>query len=128
MNAHISNLEDLAELIGNLTLNEAYELRQLLKQKFNTNEPEAIFIPSMFYNFAPQVSESVLFDVKMVTCGPEKIKAIKAVKNITGMGLTEAKHLVENLPQILKQTTLDQAVEIQKECEAFGAVVKITEA
>jgi large subunit ribosomal protein L7/L12 len=129
---HITTIEELAELIGNLTINEAFELKQILKNKFQTTVeelPTCILWPfGMPISNLPEIEPITKngFLLIMTSYGSEKIKIIKAVKNLTQIGLTESKYLVEHLPANLIQVhTYKEALNIQDEFNSLGATVII---
>ena len=75
---------------------------------------------------AEAAAEKTEFDVVMTEFGAEKIKVIKEVRGITGLGLAEAKAKVEGIPAVIKeQVSKDEAEEIKKQLEAVGAVVEL---
>ncbi len=127
----MADLNALAEQIVNLTLLEAQQLKQILKDKYGI-EPAAggavmvAAAPGSAAAAAPAEEEKTEFDVILVDAGANKINVIKEVRAITGLGLKEAKDLVEAGGKAVKeQVSKAEAEEIKKKLEAAGAKVEL---
>ncbi|MGS4945095.1 50S ribosomal protein L7/L12 [Meridianimarinicoccus sp. RP-17] len=125
----MADLKALAEQIVNLTLLEAQELKTILKDEYGI-EPAAggavmMAGPAGGDAGAP-VEEQTEFDVILKNAGAEKIKVIKEVRAITGLGLKEAKELVEAGGKAVKeQVSKDEANDIKTKLEAVGAEIEL---
>jgi large subunit ribosomal protein L7/L12 len=126
----MADLNALAEQIVNLTLLEAQQLKQILKDKYGI-EPAAGGAVMMAAGpvaaaAAEPVEEKTEFDVILVDAGANKINVIKEVRAITGLGLKEAKDLVEAGGKAVKeQAPKAEAEELKKKLEAAGAKVEL---
>ena len=125
----MADLKALAEQIVNLTLLEAQELKTILKDEYGI-EPAAggavMMAGPAAGAGAEAVEEKTEFDVVLVEAGPNKINVIKEVRAITGLGLKEAKDLVEAGGKAVKeQAPKDEAEELKKKLEAAGAKVEL---
>ncbi len=120
----------LAEKIVGLTLKQAQELVECLKDEYGI-EPAgggAVMVagPAAGGGAAEPVEEKTAFDVVLKAAGNEKIKVIKVVRSATGLGLKEAKDLVEGAPKTVKEgVTKDEAAKLKAEFEEAGATVEI---
>ncbi|MDD5363417.1 MAG: 50S ribosomal protein L7/L12 [Ignavibacteria bacterium] len=123
----MSVVEELLEKISNLTLQEASELKKALEDKFGVTAAAPVMMAGPAAAApAAQEEEKTEFTVFLADIGPEKIKVIKAVKNATGLGLTEAKALVESAPKAVKENMPKaDAEKLKAELEAAGAKVEI---
>ena len=127
----MADLKALAEQIVNLTLLEAQELKTILKDEYGI-EPAAGGAVMMAGPAAggdaggAAAEEQTEFDVILKSAGPEKIKVIKEVRAITGLGLKEAKELVDGAPKTLKEAVeKDEAEKIKAQLVAVGAEIEI---
>jgi large subunit ribosomal protein L7/L12 len=126
----MADLNALAEQIVNLTLLEAQQLKQILKDKYGI-EPAAggavmMAAGPVVAAAAEPVEEKTEFDVILVDAGANKINVIKEVRAITGLGLKEAKDLVEAGGKAVKeQAPKAEAEELKKKLEAAGAKVEL---
>jgi large subunit ribosomal protein L7/L12 len=125
----MSVVEELLEKISGLTLQEASELKKALEDKFGVTAAAPMMMAGAFTGAAPaaaQEEEKTEFTVVLAEVGAEKIKVIKAVKSATGLGLTEAKALVESAPKPVKENMPKaEAEKLKSELEAAGAKVEI---
>ncbi|MFA7360142.1 MAG: 50S ribosomal protein L7/L12 [Candidatus Kapaibacterium sp.] len=123
----MSVVEELLEKISNLTLTEASELKKALEDKFGVTAAAPVMMAGVAA--APTAAaeeEKTEFTVVLTEIGAEKIKVIKAVKTATGLGLTEAKALVEGAPKPVKENMPKaDAEKLKAELEAAGAKVEI---
>ncbi|MCC6007998.1 MAG: 50S ribosomal protein L7/L12 [Rhodobacteraceae bacterium] len=125
----MADLNKLAEEIVNLTLLEAQELKTILKDTYGI-EPAAggavMMAPAAGGDAAAPVEEQTEFDVILKSAGAQKINVIKEVRAITGLGLKEAKDLVEAGGKAVKeQVSKTEADEIKAKLEAAGAEVEL---
>ena len=121
-------IEKLLEEISNLTLVEASELKSALEEKFGVTAAA----PVMMAGAAPVAGaaaaeeEKTEFDVELTEVGGNKLNVIKVVRELTGLGLKEAKDLVEGAPKVIKEgASKDEANDIKKKVEEAGAKVTL---
>jgi large subunit ribosomal protein L7/L12 len=113
--------EEVIDFIANMSVLELSELIKEFEEKFGVSAAAPVAVAA-----AAPVEEKTEFDVILADIGSEKIKVIKEVRAITGLGLKEAKALVESAPAALKEgTTKEDAEEIKSKIEAVGASVEI---
>ncbi|MBE3574775.1 MAG: 50S ribosomal protein L7/L12 [Firmicutes bacterium] len=122
--------EELIEAIGNMTVLELSELVKALEEKFGVTAaaPVAVAAPAAAVGAAPAAAEEekTEFSVVLTAAGDKKIQVIKVVREITGLGLKEAKDLVDGAPKPVKEgVNKEQAEEIKKKLEEAGASVEI---
>ncbi|HEX2788467.1 MAG TPA: 50S ribosomal protein L7/L12 [Ignavibacteria bacterium] len=125
----MSAVEELVDKISNLTLTEAADLKKALEDKFGVTAAA----PVMMGGMAPaggdggaKQEEQTEFTVMLVDAGAQKINVIKAVKNATGLGLTESKALVEGAPKPVKENiSKEEANKLKAELEAAGGKVEL---
>jgi large subunit ribosomal protein L7/L12 len=127
-NATLSSKEEILEAIGNMSVFELAELIEAFKTKFNVTiaaAPTAGAAPAAAAA-APAAEEQTEFDVMLKEAGAKKIQVIKVVREITGLGLKEAKDLVDSAPsQVKGGVTKDEAASIRTKLEEQGAVVEV---
>lgn len=124
----MSVVEELVEKIEKLTLLEASELKKALEDKFGVTAAAPVVMAGAAGGAAPaaQEEEKTEFSVVLVDIGAQKINVIKAVKNATGLGLTEAKALVESAPKAIKEGLIKaDAEKLKAELEAAGAKIEL---
>lgn len=123
------NLDDLVEKLSHLSVLDMAKLKELLESKWGVKAAVgAAAAPAGAAAAAAPVSESTEFMVTLEGPVPDdkKISAIKAVREVTGLGLKEAKDIVEGAPKVLKATAPKaEAEEIQKKLQAAGAKVTL---
>jgi len=121
--------EDILETIANMTVIEVVELVKAMEEKFGVSAAVVAAAPAAGAGggaAAPVVEEKTEFDVVMKSFGENKVNVIKAVRAITGLGLKEAKDLVEGVPSTVKEAVSKQDAEtIKKQLEEAGAGVEI---
>ncbi|EKD33666.1 MAG: hypothetical protein ACD_75C02630G0002 [uncultured bacterium] len=118
--------EDVIDFIANMSVLELSELIKEFEEKFGVSAAAPVAVAAAGAVAAAPVEEKTEFDVILATVGSEKIKVIKEVRAVTGLGLKEAKELVESAPAPLKEaTTKEDAAEIKAKIEAVGATVEI---
>jgi large subunit ribosomal protein L7/L12 len=124
-------LSNIVESISKLTVLELSELVKQLEEKFGIQAQPMGFIPQGVAQTAAQPAgadqeQKTEFNVVLTNAGNNKIQVIKVVREITGLGLKEAKDFVESLPKPVKENvTKEQAEEIKKKLESAGASVEI---
>lgn len=122
------NKEELLETISNMTVLEVVELVEAMEEKFGVSAAVAAAPAAAGAAAGDDVAaeEKTEFDVILTGFGENKVAAIKAVRSITGLGLKEAKELVEGAPSPLKEgASKDEADEIKKQLEEAGATVEV---
>ena len=120
---------ELIEVIGNLTLLEAAELKKQMEETFGvTAAAPMAFAPAAGAGAgAAAVEEKTEFDVILAGVGDKKIEVLKIVREVTGLGLKEAKDLVDGAPKPVKEAIpKKEAEEIKAKLEAVGAEVELT--
>jgi large subunit ribosomal protein L7/L12 len=118
---------EIIETIDKLTVLELADLVKQLEEKYGVSAaaPVAMMAAGAAAAAAP-AAEKTEFDVILTEAGPEKIKVIKAVRELTSLGLTEAKTFVESAPKPVKEgVTKDEAEAVKKKLEEAGAKVEI---
>lgn len=120
--------EDILESIANMSVMDVVELVEAMEEKFNVSAAAAVAAMPAGGAAAggEAAAEKTEFDVVLKSFGSNKVGAIKAVREITGLGLKEAKELVEKAPAPLKEgVSKDDAEEMKKKLEEAGAEVEI---
>ncbi len=125
----MSKIEKLVEDLSGLTVLEAAELAKLLEEKWGVSAAAPVAVaaaaPGAAAAAAP-AAEKTEFTVVLVEAGDKKINVIKEVRAITGLGLKEAKDLVEGAPKEIKaDVSKDEAAKIKKQLEDAGAKVEL---
>ncbi|MDE1901237.1 MAG: 50S ribosomal protein L7/L12 [Alphaproteobacteria bacterium] len=124
----MSKLEKLVEELSTLSVLEAAELSKLLEDKWGVSAaaPVAVAAVAGGAAAAPAGEAQTEFTVVLAKAGDKKIEVIKEVRGITGLGLKEAKDLVEGAPKTIKEgASKDEAEKIKKALEAVGAAVEL---
>ncbi|USU13172.1 50S ribosomal protein L7/L12 [Sphingomonadaceae bacterium OTU29THOMA1] len=123
----MADLNALVESLSELTVLEAAELSKLLEEKWGVSAAAAVAAPAAGGGAAaPAAEEQTEFDVILTGDGGKKINVIKEVRAITGLGLTEAKALVEGAPKAVKEgVNKDEAAKVKAQLEAAGATVEL---
>lgn len=123
----MADLKKFAEQLVNLTVLEVNELGTILKDEYGI-EPAAaaVAVAGPAADAAPAADEKSEYDVVLKDAGAQKVAAIKAVKEITGLGLGEAKAIVDGAPKtVLEKAKKDDAEAAKKTLEAAGATVEL---
>ena len=125
----MADIEKIAEDLSNLTVLEAAELAKLLEEKWGVSAaaaPMAVAMPAGGGVAGGAAEEKSEFDVVLASAGASKINVIKEVRSITGLGLKEAKDLVEGAPKAVKEgVSKDEAEQIKAKLEEAGATVEV---
>jgi large subunit ribosomal protein L7/L12 len=123
-----ANLEHIAESLDSLTLLEAAQLSKMLQEKCSA---AAVAVAAPAGGAAPaaagaQAEEQTEFDVVLSAAGDKKIQVIKVVRELTGLGLKEAKDLVDGAPKPVKEKiSKTEAADMKKKLEEVGAAVEV---
>ena len=125
----MADIEKIAEELSTLTVLEAAELATLLEEKWGVSAaaaPVAMAMPAGGGDAGAATEEQTEFDVVLTAVGASKINVIKEVRAITGLGLKEAKDLVEAAPKAVKEgVAKEEAEEIKGKLEEAGASVEV---
>ena len=125
----MADIEKISEDLSNLTVLEAAELATLLEEKWGVSAaaaPMAMAMPAGGGDAGGAAEEKTEFDVVLAAAGASKINVIKEVRTITGLGLKEAKDLVEGAPKPVKEgVSKDEAEQIKAKLEEAGATVEV---
>jgi len=125
----MADLNALVDQLSELTVLEAAELSKMLEEKWGVSAAAAVAAApagGAGGAAAPAVEEKTEFDVILTGDGGKKINVIKEVRAITGLGLTEAKALVEGAPKPVKEgVSKDEAEKVKKQLEEAGATVEV---
>ena len=119
-----ANIEEIAEKLDTLTLLEAAQLSKLLQEKWGVSAAAAVAVAAPAAGAAAE--EKTEFDLILNAAGEKKIQVIKVVRELTGLGLKEAKDLVDGSPQTVKSgVTKDEAAQLKAKLEEQGATVEV---
>jgi len=118
--------EDILETISNMSVMEVVELISAMEEKFGVSAAAAVAVAPAAAAAAAPVEEKTEFDVIMSSFGENKVNVIKVVRAVTGLGLKEAKDLVEGVPATVKEgVSKADAEEVKKQLVEAGATVDI---
>jgi len=122
----MADLEKIVEQISELSLLEASELVEMLEEKLGVSAAAPVAMAAMPAAAAEPEEEQTEFDVILKEIGPKKIEVIKAVRQLTALGLREAKDVVDSAPSTIMEAVSKEAAEDAKsKMEKGGAVVEI---
>jgi large subunit ribosomal protein L7/L12 len=124
----MADLSKLVDELSSLTVLEAAELAKLLEEKWGVSAAAAVAVaaPAAGGAAAPAAEEQTEFTVMLASAGDKKIEVIKEVRAITGLGLKEAKDLVEGAPKAVKEgVSKEEAGKIKDQLEKAGAKVEL---
>jgi large subunit ribosomal protein L7/L12 len=124
----MANLDQLVEDLSALSVLQAAELSKMLEEKWGVSAAAPVAMAAMGAAAAPaeEVEEQTEFDVILAAIGEKKINVIKEVRAITGLGLKEAKDLVEAAPKPIKEAVSKaEAGKLKDQLEAAGATVEV---
>jgi large subunit ribosomal protein L7/L12 len=125
----LADINTIAEQLSSLTVMEAASLAKLLEEKWGVSAAAPVAVaamPGAAAGAAAVVEEKTEFDVILLTAGDKKIQVIKEVRAVTGLGLKEAKDLVEGAPKPVKEgVSKDEAKKIKEQIEAAGGQVDV---
>lgn len=119
--------DQILETISNMSVMEVVELIEAMEEKFNVSAAAAaVAVAAPAAGAASAAEEQTEFNVVMTSFGANKVGVIKVIRGITGLGLKEAKDLVEGAPSTVKEgVSKDEAASIKKELEEAGATVEV---
>jgi len=125
-----TNIDEIAERLDSLTLLEAAQLSKLLQERWGVSAAAAVAVAAPAAGGAAGspavVEEKTEFDVILSAAGDKKIQVIKVVREITGLGLKEAKDLVDGAPKPVKEKVAKaEAADVKKKLEEVGAAVEV---
>lgn len=121
----MADLKAFAEQLVNLTVKEVNELATILKDEYGI-EPAAAAVAAAPAAAAAVAEEKTAFDVVLKAAGSAKLKVVKAVKECCGLGLKEAKDLVDSAPSVIKEgLAKDEAEALKSTLEAAGAEIEV---
>jgi len=124
-----ANIEEIAEKLDTLTLLEASQLSKLLQEKWGVSAAAAVAVAAPAAGGAAAgaaAEEQTEFDVVLNAAGEKKIQVIKVVRELTGLGLKEAKDLVDGAPKAVKEKVAKaEAGDMKKKLEEVGATVEV---
>ncbi len=122
----MADLENIVENLSTLTVMEAASLVKLLEEKWGVSAAAPVAAAAAAAPAAEAAEEQTEFEVILKEVGAKKINVIKAVREVTSLGLKEAKDLVDGAPKTIKEgMTKDEAAEMKKKFEAQGATVEV---
>jgi len=122
----MADLQKIVDNLSSLTVLEAAELAKLLEEKWGVSAAAAVAVAGPAAAAAAPAEEKTEFTVMLVAAGEKKIEVIKEVRAITGLGLKEAKDLVEGAPKPVKEgVNKDEAEKVKAQLEKAGAKVEL---
>lgn len=122
----MADLKAFAEQLVNLTVLEVNELAKILKDEYGIEPAAAAVVVAGGAEGAAAAEEQTAFDVVLKSAGANKLQVVKKVKDVCGLGLKEAKEMVDGVPSVVKEgVTKDEAENLKKELEEAGAEVEI---
>ena len=125
----MASVEEIAEQLDKLTLLEASQLSKMLQEKWGVSAAAPVAVaamPGAAGAGAAAAEEQTEFDVILSAAGEKKIQVIKVVRELTGLGLKEAKDLVDGAPKPVKEKiTKAEADDVKKKLEEQGAIVQV---
>ncbi|MGA0942898.1 MAG: 50S ribosomal protein L7/L12 [Alphaproteobacteria bacterium] len=122
----MADLNKIVDELSTLTVMEAAELSKLLEEKWGVSAAAPVAVAAAAAPVAEAAEEKDSFDVVLAAAGDQKINVIKEVRAITGLGLKEAKDMVEGAPKTLKEgVKKEEAEEMKTKLEAAGAKVEL---
>lgn len=120
------NVTKIVEELKTLTVLELSELVSAVEEEFGVSAAAAVAVAAPAEGGAAAAEEKTEFDVELTEVGPNKVKVIKVVREITGLGLKEAKEAVDSAPKTLKEAvSKEEAEDIKAKLEAEGAKVTV---
>ena len=122
----MADLKAFAEQLVNLTVKEVNELAQILKEEYGIEPAAAVAVAAGPAAEGAAVEEKDSFDVVLKSAGASKLAVVKLVKELTGLGLKEAKEMVDGCPSVLKEgVSKAEAEGLKKSLEEAGAEVEL---
>jgi large subunit ribosomal protein L7/L12 len=118
--------EEILDAIANMTVMDVVDLIKAMEEKFGVSAAAAVAAAPAAAAAAAPVEEQTEFTVTLTGFGEKKVNVIKSIRAITGLGLKEAKDLVEGVPSVVKESvSKDEAAKIKKELEESGGTVEV---
>ena len=118
--------QEIIEVIKGLSVLELNDLVKACEEEFGVSAAAGVVVAAAGADGAGAAEEKDSFDVELTEVGPNKVKVIKVVRDCTGLGLKEAKEVVDGAPKVLKEgASKDEANEIKEKLEAEGAKVTL---
>lgn len=118
--------DDILESIASMSVMEVVDLIEAMEEKFGVSAAAAVAVAAGPAAGGAAAEEQTEFDVVMTSFGDNKVAIIKAVRAITGLGLKEAKEMVEGVPATVKEgATKDEAEDLKKQLEEAGAQIEL---
>ena len=118
--------DDILEAISNMTVVEVVDLIEAMEEKFGVTAAAPVAAAAAAGDTVAAAAEQTEFDVVMTSFGDNKVSVIKVVRGITGLGLKEAKDMVEGVPATVKEAaTKDEAEEVVKQLTEAGATAEL---
>lgn len=123
----MSKVEEILDAIGSLTVLEASELKKMMEDKFGVSAAAPMAVATAVPGATPEAAEEKFeFDVVLAGVGDKKIQVIKALREVTSLGLKEAKELVDGAPSTIKEgASKEEAEQIKNKLEEQGATVEL---
>ncbi|MFT6388105.1 MAG: large subunit ribosomal protein L7/L12 [Cellvibrionaceae bacterium] len=118
--------DDILSAIADMSVMEVVELVEAMEEKFGVSAAAAVAVAGPAQEAGPAEEEQTEFDVILTSAGEKKVNAIKAVRAITGLGLKEAKTMVESAPATVKEgASKEDAEAVKKQLEEAGATAEL---
>ena len=118
--------QEIIEVIKGLSVLELNDLVKACEEEFGVSAAAGVVVAAAGAGDGAAAEEKTEFDVELTEVGPNKVKVIKVVREATGLGLKEAKEVVDGAPKVVKEgASKEEAEEIQKKLEAEGAKVTL---
>ena len=118
--------QEIIEVIKGLSVLELNDLVKACEEEFGVSAAAGVVVAAAGGDAAGAAEEKTEFDVELTEVGPNKVKVIKVVREVTGLGLKEAKEVVDGAPKVVKEgATKEEAEEIKEKLEAEGAKVTL---
>ena len=118
--------QEIIDAIKELTVLELNDLVKACEEEFGVSAAAGVVVAAAAGDGAAAAEEKTEFDVELTEVGPNKVKVIKVVREVTGLGLKEAKEVVDGAPKVLKEgVSKEEAEDIQKKLDAEGAKVTL---
>jgi large subunit ribosomal protein L7/L12 len=118
--------EDILNAIAEMSVMDVVALVEAMEEKFGVSAAAAVAVAGPAAEAGPAADEQTEFDVVLTGIGEKKVNTIKAVRAITGLGLKEAKEMVESAPKAIKEAIAkEEAEEIKKQLEEAGATAEV---
>ena len=122
----MSKVDEILDAIGSLTVLEAAELKKAMEDKFGVSAAAPVAVAAAAPGAAEAAEEKDEFDVVLTAVGEKKIQVIKALREVTTLGLKEAKELVDSAPSTIREAAMkEEAEQIKAKLEEQGATVEL---